>query len=63
MVIDGTTGAVGVTVLLGVDQGPQPAPLRARASKVYGVPLASPVIVQVSAAVRQVPPAGVERSS
>jgi hypothetical protein len=49
---------LGVTSGEGDDDGLQPAPLRARTVKVYAVPLVSPVIVQESAEVRQLPPDG-----
>jgi hypothetical protein len=42
------TGTVGVTALLAVDGGLDPAPFTARTVKVYAVPPARPVTVQVN---------------
>jgi hypothetical protein len=58
--IEGFGTPVGVTAFEGVEFSPQPAPLSALTVKVYAVPLARPVTVQVSAEVRQVCPPGEE---
>ena len=60
IVIDGRTGAAGVTAFDGAEAADQPAPVRARTVKVYAVPLVRPATVQDSDAVRQVRPPGEE---
>ena len=47
--IDGVTGADGVTALLGSEYTPQPAPFNARAVNVYSVPLDKPLTVHDNA--------------
>lgn len=54
------TGAVGVTAALADDQGPQPAPFKARTVNEYAVPFLSPVTSQDVVEPRHDPPGGVE---
>ena len=63
--VGGGGGSSGVTALLGMDQGPQSAALRARTVKVYAVPLVSPVTshVSVGAVAVHEPPGGLDATS
>ena len=60
IVIDGLTGATGVTAFDGSDAADQPAPVSAFTVKVYAVPFDKPATSQASAGTgtRQVRPPG-----
>lgn len=58
IVIDGRTGAIGVTAFDGSDDADQPAPVNAFTVKVYAVPFDNPPTEHDKEAVRHVRPPG-----